>query len=163
MLTSSCGRLFDAVSSLLGIGHFNSFDGDLPALLQAAAEKSKGSDTLYDFSIEKKEKNTVLNLLPLFHDIIHDDRNVPEKAYIFHKTLAEGIVSMAEKARAEYKIDKAGLTGGVFQNTLLLRLTMEGLKAKGFQVLIHSQIPSNDGGISLGQVFLAASANGLLE
>jgi hydrogenase maturation protein HypF len=143
------------VSSLLGIGHFNSFDGDLPSHLQTCAEACGSSTAIYNFSIEKEENNTILNLLPLFHDIINDQRNVTEKAFIFHKTLAQGIVSMTERARDQLNINKVGLTGGVFQNTLLLRLTMDRLKEKGFQVLIHSEVPSNDGGISLGQAYLA--------
>jgi hydrogenase maturation protein HypF len=168
VLTSSCGRIFDAAASILGIGYFNSFDGDLPSLLQGVAEKSRGSNTgcncncdcdcdcdCYEFFIEKEEKNTVLNLLPLFDDMINDNRRVAEKAFIFHQTLANGIVSMAEQARSEYDINKVGLTGGVFQNTLLLELTLARLKAKEFQVLLHSEIPANDGGISLGQCYLA--------
>ena len=155
VLTSSCGRIFDAAASILGIGYFNSFDGDLPSLVQAIAEKSQGSKTCYDFSIEKEEKNMILNLLPLFHDMINDNRRVTEKAFIFHQTLANGIVSMAEQARSEYHIDKVGLTGGVFQNLLLLELTTARLREKEFQVLIHSEIPANDGGISLGQAYLA--------
>jgi hydrogenase maturation protein HypF len=154
VLTSSCGRVFDAVSSLLGIGHFNSFDGDLPSQLQTCAEACGPSAAIYNFTIEKEENITILNLLPLFHDIMNDRRNVTGKAFLFHKTLAQGIVNMAEQARNETDINKAGLTGGVFQNTLLLRLTMDRLKEKGFQVLVHSQVPSNDGGISLGQAYL---------
>ncbi len=157
VLTSSCGRIFDAAASILGIGYFNSYDGDLPTLVQALAEKSQGSKTCYDFSIEKEEKNRILNLLPLFHDMINDNRRVSEKAFIFHQTLANGIVSMAEQARSEYRIDKVGLTGGVFQNLLLLELTTARLKEKEFQVLIHSEIPANDGGISLGQAYLAGA------
>jgi hydrogenase maturation protein HypF len=87
--------------------------------------------------------------------MINDNRRVAEKAFIFHQTLANGIVSMAEQARSEYDINKVGLTGGVFQNTLLLELTLARLKAKEFQVLLHSEIPANDGGISLGQCYLA--------
>jgi hydrogenase maturation protein HypF len=155
VLTSSCGRIFDAAASILGIGYFNSYDGDLPTLVQAIAEKSQGSKTCYDFSIEKEEKNTILNLLPLFHDMINDNRRVSEKAFIFHQTLANGIVGMAEQARSEYHIDRVGLTGGVFQNLLLLELTIARLREKEFQVLIHSEIPANDGGISLGQAYLA--------
>jgi hydrogenase maturation protein HypF len=157
VLTSSCGRIFDAAASILGIGYFNNFDGDLPSLVQAVAEKSRGSNNCYDFSIEKEEKNTVFNLLPLFHDMINDNRSVSEKAFIFHKSLANGIVSMAERARSEFDINKVGLTGGVFQNTLLLELTIASLKEKKFQVLIHSEIPTNDGGISLGQAYLAGA------
>jgi len=157
ILTSSCGRVFDAVSSILGLGHTSDYDGHLPTLLQACAENADDSTLAYSFSIEKEENNTILNLVPLFHDIIKDKRSVQEKAAAFHRTLAKGIAGMAENARDVSGINKAGLTGGVFQNTLLLRMTIDELKEKGFDVLIHSDIPSNDGGISLGQVFLAAA------
>jgi hydrogenase maturation protein HypF len=157
VLTSSCGRIFDAAASILGLGHFSDFDGDLPSQLQAYAEKYKPNRTCYNFSLEKQENMRILNLLPLFHDIIKDKRNVPEKALIFHQTLAKGIANMAEQAREQLGIDNVGLTGGVFQNTLLLELTTAELKRKAFQVLVHSRIPANDGGISLGQAYLAMS------
>ncbi|MGE5341050.1 MAG: carbamoyltransferase HypF [Candidatus Omnitrophota bacterium] len=162
VLTSSCGRLFDAACSLLGLGHVNDFDGHLPSLLQTIAEESGLKGPEYDYSIEEQKeehKNSViLNLLPLFHDIIRDGRRLQEKAFGFHRTLAKGIGHMADVLRDRYGINKAGLTGGVFQNTLLLELTMDELKRKGFEVLIHSSVPSNDGGISLGQAFLAVNA-----
>jgi len=157
VFTSSCGRIFDAAASLLGIGDYSDFDGDLPSRLQACAERDNPNDKVYGFSMEKIEKFTILNLLPLFHDIINDRRSLSEKAFSFHYTLAKGIVSMAESARQEFDIETAGLCGGVFQNTLLLRMTMNELIEKGFQVLIPSEIPTNDGGISLGQAYLAAA------
>jgi hydrogenase maturation protein HypF len=157
VMTSSCGRLFDAAASLLEIGHHNSFDGDLPAQLQTRAEEIGMGLRHYGFSIERVEKSTILNLLPLFNDMINDKRSAAEKAFLFHKTMAKGIASMAETARHEFHINKVGLTGGVFQNTLLLHLTLAELKAKNFTVLIHSRVPSNDGGVSLGQAFLAAA------
>ena len=72
-------------------------------------------------------------------------------AYEFHAGLAEQIISACEAAEKETGIRKAALSGGVFQNRLLLKLTDEGLLRKGFQVLKHSLIPPNDGGIALGQ------------
>lgn len=162
ILTSSCGRLFDAAAVLLGIGNFNTYEGELPIKLQACAEKSryveKGVGECYSFSIEDEEEKKwkSLNFLPMIHDIIEDERDVPDRAYLFHWTLACGFVEMAKLAADENNIRNVGLTGGVFQNTLLLKLTKELLEAEGFVVLIHSEVPPNDGGISLGQAFLAA-------
>lgn len=156
ILTSSCGRLFDAAASILGLGHYNSYEGELPMRLQALAEKSQAPDECYDFSIETGENMHRLNFLPAIHDIIGDKRGPEEKAYMFHRTLAKGFTAMAVLAGNELNIRTVGLTGGVFQNTLLLKLTRDFLAAEGFSVLIHSEAPPNDGGVSLGQAFLAA-------
>lgn len=158
VLTSSCGRVFDAACSILGIGHYNNFDGDLPSQFQTAAESYEGDrhGTAYRYGVEREKNTAVLDLLPLFRDIIEDGRSLPAKAFLFHKTLARSLVEMAQQARDEHGINTVGLTGGVFQNSLLLRLAMADLKASGFRVLVHSQVPVNDGGISLGQAYLAA-------
>ncbi|MCP4221601.1 MAG: carbamoyltransferase HypF, partial [bacterium] len=156
ILTSSCGRLFDAVACLLGLGNTNNYEGELPIKLQERAEQAPTLEDCYSFETEKEEKITVLNLLPAIHDIIEDSRDTAQKAYLFHRTLAEGIAAMAEIAREQYGIDKVGLTGGVFQNTLLLQLTKKLLEQKGFSTLVHSRVPPNDGGVSMGQALLAA-------
>lgn len=162
ILTSSCGRLFDAAAVLLGIGNFNTYEGELPIKLQACAEKSDFMETgvgeCYSFSIEeeKEKKWKSLNFLPMIRDIMGDERGMSDRAYLFHLTLASGFVEMATLAADERNIRKVGLTGGVFQNTLLLKLTKDLLEESGFEVLIHSEVPPNDGGISLGQAFLAA-------
>lgn len=155
VLTSSCGRLFDAAASLLDLGHINSYDGDLPSLLQAEAERGSKPGGWYPYTI-KKEKEWELNFLPAFNEMLKDNRQIREKAFIFHRTLAKGFAEMAIKAREKYNINQVGLTGGVFQNILLLELTIDLLKHNGFEVLIHTEIPSNDNGISLGQAFLIA-------
>jgi hydrogenase maturation protein HypF len=157
VMTSSLGRVFDAAAVLMGIGDVSDFDGDLPSRLQAAAESSGVTDGLYRYEIKKDENQTILNLLPMFRDIIEDNRDVNQRAYQFHKTLAVAVAEVAERAGNELNIKKAGLTGGVFQNTLLLRLTRTELEKHGFRVLVHSEVPANDGGISLGQALLASA------
>jgi len=162
ILTSSCGRLFDAVAVLLGIGDFNTYEGELPIKLQACAEKSGymggGMEESYSYVIEEEKGKNIktLNFLPMIRDIMGDERGMSDRAYLFHLTLARGFVEMAMLAADERNIRKVGLTGGVFQNTLLLKLTKDLLEESGFEVLIHSGVPPNDGGISLGQAFLAA-------
>jgi hydrogenase maturation protein HypF len=155
--TSSCGRLFDAVTSLCNIGHQNHYEGQLPCLLQNLAEAATPDESCYQFSIEQEKNCRILNYLPIIHDIINDRRDTAQKAYTFHKTLAEALSNMAEMARDVKNLNTVGLTGGVFQNTLLLRLTKELLEEKGFKTLIHRDVPPNDGGISLGQALLAGS------
>jgi hydrogenase maturation protein HypF len=153
--TSSAGRIFDAASVLLGIGLNNYFDGDLPSQLQTLAQQAKPHQTVYSYALEKGDQGTILNLLPAFDDMLSDHSSLPERAYRFHHTLAAGIVAMTQLARQSLGINTVGLTGGVFQNTLLLTLTMTLLQKNNFDVLIHNIVPSTDGGISIGQVFLA--------
>lgn len=153
--TSSCGRIFDAAAALLGIGYYNTYEGEMPIKLQAAAEGSKGIDEFYKFAIKKEGENHILDLLPAFGDMIDDKREKEIKAFIFHNTLAQAFVKMAEIGRKEFGIDRVGLTGGVFQNVLLLALSGDLLGKRGFSVLTHRQVPANDGGVSLGQAFLS--------
>lgn len=163
VLTSSCGRLFDAAASLVGIAHNNTFDGDLPLRLQHYAHEYQRKQQpinnrdlrLYDFSIEHPGDTCILNLLPMLDGLVRDNRPVEEKAFCFHSTLVAGMVRMAEIARDVHQIHHVGLTGGVFQNPILLELAMKQLQEKGFRVWIHSHVPANDGGISIGQALLA--------
>lgn len=155
--TTSCGRIFDAAACLLGLGDINRYEGELPARLQACAEGFTGmSGETADFSIEKADDGYTLNLGLALRGIIEDGKDKEEKAYIFHRALAKGLAAMAGIARDEHGIDRVGLSGGVFQNTLLLKLTRDLLLEAGFEVSIHAEAPTNDGGISLGQAFLAA-------
>ena len=156
VMTSSCGRLFDGVASLLGLGDHNSFEGELPMRLQAAAEQAGPQKKTYPFVIENKNGLDVLNMLPAIEAMLGDKRSRAEKAYGFHLTLAHGLLAMAGRLTVASGIRKVALSGGVFQNLLLLKLSRELLQKKGFQVLHHSLLPPNDGGISLGQAALAA-------
>lgn len=155
--TSSCGRLFDGVASLLGIGHYNSFDGELPMILQTYAENYSGDNSeAYGFDINQTEKMYILDFLPTIDPLLRDENSIEEKAFRFHRTLAKGLVAMSELFREERAINKVGLSGGVFQNMVLLEMTVQLLRERGFQVLIHSEVPPNDSCISLGQALLAA-------
>jgi hydrogenase maturation protein HypF len=117
--------------------------------------KSSYPNDTYNYSIEKNKNLLLLNLLPSIDDIINDKKSKNDKAFIFHNTLAKGIVKMIEIESQKSGIKKVGLTGGIFQNLLLLKLTKDILQKRNFKVLTHSKIPSNDGGISLGQAFIA--------
>ena len=81
-----------------------------------------------------------------------------ELAWMFHQSLADGIVDMCCRIREKTGVRIAALSGGVFQNRLLLRMCEAGLEKEGFEVLIHSMVPPNDGGICLGQAAVAARA-----
>jgi hydrogenase maturation protein HypF len=154
--TSSCGRLFDGVAALLGLGDYNSFEGELPMRLQAEAEKSRPQKKPYPFVIENKDGMYILNMLPAIAAMLSDKKCLAEKAYSFHLTLAHGLLAMVGELTVASGIRKVALSGGVFQNLLLLKLSRELLLNNGFQVLHHVQVPANDGGIALGQAALAA-------
>jgi hydrogenase maturation protein HypF len=156
VMTSSCGRLFDGVAALLGLGDFNSFEGELPMRLQAEAENARPQNKIYPFAVENENGMPILNMLPAVEAMLADKRSRPEKAYGFHLTLAHALLAMADRCSAASGTRKAALSGGVFQNLLLLKLSRELLRNKNFQVLHHSLVPANDGGLSLGQAALAA-------
>jgi hydrogenase maturation protein HypF len=88
--------------------------------------------------------------------MLDDKKNRAEKARCFHLTLAYGLLDMVSKLTGASGIRKVALSGGVFQNLLLLKMSRELLQKNGFQVLHHVQVPPNDGGLSLGQAALVA-------
>ncbi len=159
VMTTSCGRLFDGVTALLRLGDFNSYEGELPSLLQAEGEKAGPQKKPYPFTIEKKDGKFVLNMLPAVMAMLADNKSRAEKANCFHLTLASGLSAMAVRCCAGTKIGKAALSGGVWQNTLLLKMSSGLLEKNGFHVLRHIHVPPNDGGLSLGQAALAAMKN----
>ena len=156
IMTTSCGRLFDGVAALLGLGEYNSYEGELPSLLQAEAEKARPQKQPYPYALEKKGGLSVLNMLLAVEAMLTDKRSRVEKARCFHLTLANGLLDMAISCTRASGIRKVALSGGVFQNLLLLKMSRELLQKNGFQVLHHLQVPANDGGISLGQAALTA-------
>jgi hydrogenase maturation protein HypF len=156
IMTSSCGRLFDGVAALLGLGNYNSFEGELPMRLQAEAEQAGPQKKPYPFVIENKNRMAILNMVPTIEAMLGDKRSRAEKAYCFHLTLAHGLLAMAVTCGAGIATRKVALSGGVMQNLLLLKLSSGLLRKNGFQPLHHARVPANDGGISLGQAALAA-------
>ena len=96
-------------------------------------------------------------MLPAVAAMLEDKVGRAEKARRFHLTLAHGLLDMAADCGGASGIRKAALSGGVFQNTLLLKMSRDLLEKNGFQALHHVRVPANDGGISLGQAALAAA------
>lgn len=153
--STSCGRLFDAVSAILGIRESSTFEGEASMALEFAAERylkeNPGGGSL---SMEFTERPGIMPTDQLFYRITEErlsGRDKGELAFLFHKVLAEFTTAMAERIREESGCSVAALSGGCFQNRLLLSLTEDGLKEKGFKVLRAHEIPPNDGGIALGQ------------
>ena len=153
-LTSSMGRLFDAVAALIGIRSEVTYEGQAAIELENCMDDKETS--LYDLSIDGEE----IQLKPLFEQIIHDKLNHVSNHIIsarFHRSLAQTCLDAAIKVRSQYGIDKVALSGGVWQNMSLLQLTYPKLTQAGFTCLVHQQVPANDGGLSLGQAYAAAA------
>ena len=160
--TTSAGRLFDAVSALLGIRRKSTFEGEAATQLQFAAERcpvDQRPDTFLTRELLSDGPDGFrLSTDTLFREIaLRRLRGEPAEllAYCFHLGLAELIAAGCQRARTETNVNTAALTGGCYQNLLLLELTAARLKALGFRVLTHSLIPPNDGGIALGQAVAA--------
>jgi len=112
----------------------------------------------YPFEIKRKDGIKVVSLEGIFAGILDDltqGRSKEEIAFRFHYTVAEVITEMVQILSGETGIKKVALSGGVFQNRLLLRLSAHGLEKAGFQVITHREVPTNDGGVSLGQAVIA--------
>ena len=162
--STSCGRLFDAVSAVLGIRHASTFEGEAATQLQFAAERCPESDrpasALPGELLRTGEGDgLVLATDGFFADLVRrrlDGEDVEALAYRFHLGLSELVVAACERVRAERGVATVALTGGCYQNTLLLDLSVRQLEARGFAVLTHSLVPPNDGGVALGQAVVAA-------
>ena len=142
--STSCGRLFDAVSAILGICEKNSYEGESAMKLQAAAEKFT----------KKIEKISFMTTGEIFEKILEKVLNGEDKNYLakfFHESLAEFLVVRCEEIKNSYGIKTVALSGGVFQNSLMTSLTVKKLNLRGFKVLLNKMIPANDGGLCIGQ------------
>ncbi len=160
--TSSMGRLFDAVSSLLGIRHEATYEAQAAIELEAAAESHGGDCPRYRFTADGDQWDAG----PVIRSIVTDVRaGVPREAIAagFHHAVARFVADAAAGVARSGGPTAIALSGGVFQNALLLRLCRERLGAAGFEVLTHRIVPANDGGLSLGQAFIAAGRPGGVE
>jgi hydrogenase maturation protein HypF len=155
--TSSLGRVFDAVAALLDLGNYNHFDAQLPMVLESLAEP--GVDDRYEFDLQHGVEPLQLDLGRTLRGIVEDLRGGKSAAVIsarFHNTLAEALVTIAKAARERTRLEVAALSGGVFCNRFLTDRLIARLQQEGFAVLWNRDVPSNDGGIALGQAAIAA-------
>jgi len=154
--TSSLGRVFDAVAAMVGLGNYNHFEAQLPMALEAAI--AEGIDEAYDFEIIEGD-GLLLDLRPMLRQIVADVREETLKGNIsakFHNGLAAGLLALAQTARQATGLKKIAISGGVFCNRYLTNRLIRLLKQNDFDVLFNRSVPSNDGGISLGQAAIAA-------
>ena len=156
--TSSAGRLFDAVASLIGLRHSVSFEGQAAMMLEAAADSGSGlSEAPYEFALAGADPIDV-DLRPMIRQIVSAlDRgtSTSEIAGRFHVTMVAVVTEVCRRMRDHLQLHRVCLSGGCFQNGLLVAGCLESLRAHGFEVFIQREVPANDGGISLGQVAIA--------
>ena len=162
--TSSAGRLFDAVASILGIRQKTSFEGQGAMELEfvACGNYSPLADSAhYDFFLDDETGGPMVLdwrlIISGIVDDLHDGLDTAVIAAKFHNTLSKMILAVARKVAVE----KVVLSGGCFQNRYLLERTVRELENEGFRVYTHQRIPPNDGGISLGQVAVAGHILGV--
>ena len=153
--TSSCGRLFDAVAAMVGLGGRVSFEGQAAITLEAAA--LVGVEERYDFRVNDVDPAEI-DMRPTVEGIVRDISLGKDKGYIsarFHSTVAAVIVDVCQRLREQEGLNRVCLSGGVFQNIYLLERTIKDLYGCAFEVFQHQLVPPNDGGISLGQAVIA--------
>jgi hydrogenase maturation protein HypF len=154
-LTSSMGRLFDAIAAIAGVCDRASFEGQGAIRLESlAADVAAGG--LYEFDCGSAR----IDVRPVIAEAVHDARSGIPAAVVarrFHSGVASMIARVCERLRSQTSIDQVVLTGGVFMNAILLRDSLELLDARGFHVFRHRLVPPNDGGLSLGQLAVAAA------
>lgn len=155
-LTSGAGRIFDAVSALAGICGVAEYDSEAPMRLEAAI--SSDTDLCYPFTTGR-----TISLAGTFSGILKDisDHNLAAIPARFHNTVAAIILEVCLRMRSEQALNKVVLSGGVFQNRYLLERAISLLENEMFEVYSNTIVPSNDGGISLGQLVIASKRAGL--
>ena len=167
--SSSMGRLFDAAASLLDICHYNSYEGECAIQLEQAAHRGKAEiekspredadafEKLVRVNGTKIEEYWQADSVQLLADLYHLKKDYTKEvlAYLFHKAVANAIVTIADTICREQGTNQVALSGGTFINRILLTEVIKGLEAKEKNVYINEKVPCGDGGIALGQMYLA--------
>lgn len=152
-LTSSAGRLFDAVACLLNLCAQKTFDAEAPMRLEAIVDKSETGFYLYTYN------NGIISFSETINSIINDLNtiDVSRISAKFHNTVIQVILDIAKRIKKETSIKKVVLSGGVFQNKYLLEKSIHILSKNNFEVYTNRLVPPNDGGIALGQLVVASN------
>ncbi|HAW60138.1 MAG TPA: carbamoyltransferase HypF, partial [Actinobacteria bacterium] len=160
-ITSSCGRLFDAVSALLGVRSVIDYEGQAAVELEMMADQDVKE--CYPFEIQDSRLPTpdsplVIDTEAIVRGVVKDLEKGTSSSVIsakFHNSVVNFSTEICERLREEEKLNRVALSGGVFQNLYLLTKLTRKLREAGFDVLTHKKVPANDGGISLGQAVIA--------
>ena len=156
-LTSSAGRLFDAVAALLGVRDVITYEGQTAIELEQLADAAETD--AWSVTCRRSASGFEIRGADLIRAVVeHLLRQVRPSTIAgrFHNSVAEAILHGCLSVREHTGLGTVALSGGVFQNTLLLARTLDRLEAHGFRVLRHRHVPPNDGGISLGQAVVAS-------
>jgi hydrogenase maturation protein HypF len=157
-LTSSMGCLFNAVASLIGVRNDATYE-DQPAMeMEVLSKPFISVADPYPCFIEETEHGAMIRLHRLFQSIIEDVRAHQPIGLMgakFHKTVAMISIDISKRAREATSLTEVALSGSLWQNQLLLDLVLDGLQQNGFTVYFHRHVPTNDGGLSLGQAVIA--------
>lgn len=159
-LVSSMGRLFDGVSALIGICSFARYEGEAAIRLEEIMQGIERPIAKGKYSFKYKNENDVvlIDWEPVIGGVVKDLKNNVERPEIslkFHNAVCDMIKDTCKLLRKKYKINKACFSGGVFQNKYLSRNIKPTLEGEGFDIYMHKNIPTHDGGIALGQAVLA--------
>jgi len=162
-LTSSAGRLFDAAAAVLGVRDAINYEGQAAVELEQLADPTSTIGG-YPARIEEGDQLRVIgaDLIRAVAEDVRCGAALPVVAARFHDGVADAIARACAILRSRTGLGVVALSGGVFQNLLLLERTVSRLEADGFRVLVHGRVPPNDGGISLGQAAVAAARDRLL-
>ena len=165
VLTSSMGRLFDAVASILDIRQTNRYEGECAAFLEQEAVIAKRNNVKpveLSFAISEESEIIEIDAAPLLKALcsLRETSSKASLALGFHYALAEAVGIVCVRLREKYHSNIVALSGGVFQNTVLSEQTLQVLRKKDFEVYMNLAVPPNDGGISLGQVYLGLKTKG---
>jgi hydrogenase maturation protein HypF len=157
-LCSSLGRLFDGFSSILGLKQSVSFEGQAATMLESVSRA--GSGDILPYAILNDGENLILDSTPLVKAVVEErlsGKDSSQLADAFHKTLEKAFIDVVKKIRERCGIDRVALSGGCFQNRILLEGCAVGFEREGFQVFTHQRVPANDGGVALGQAIIAGT------
>ena len=157
-ISSGMGRLFDGVAAIMGLRRRVSFEGQAAMELEA---KAKSAGVVLPFEILRNpDESYILDVSAAIRAIVENmfsGKSIEEIASAFHSTLAAAFAAMSFEMRKLTGNNRVALSGGCFQNRVILEGTVAELKKNSFDVYYHSQIPANDGGVSLGQAVIAGS------
>ena len=160
--TSSIGRLFDGIASMIGVQDRVSFEGQAAVRLQEAARESDDRRP-YPVELTRKGEAWILRITPLIAAVAADVRAGVSPAVVarrFHSFVVEAVRQTCVRLRSESGVDRVALSGGVFLNDILLSESARTLAGEGFRVFRHRRVPPNDGGLCLGQLAVAAAGGG---
>ena len=157
-LTSSMGRLFDAVASMIGIRNEVTYEAQAAIEMEVLSRPFLSVAEPYPYVVEETKSGRIIHVKDILSSVVKDIRGDEPIGLIgarFHRSIARMAIDVCKSARENTSLNEVFLSGGVWQNQILLDLARDGLRQEGFNVFFHRQVPSNDGGLALGQAIIA--------